>query len=413
MATPSCAPPPWTSGSRGLPTLARTDRAPRANPGKTLPPNQGGQHDFARAHAHPSLEDPGPRGRPPPRGARPGQSRHRSGRGGATGQLHRGQSRDPLGPGFLLDQGKFTTINHPDAVLETAPYGINNRGQIVGGYDTAGFAVHGFVLDRGRYTTIDVPGASRTIALRINARGQVLGDYEDARGGCHGYLLDKGRFTTIDVPGAPTQALGPQRPRPGRRRNLLHRPAERVPAAQGVYSPIDVPGAWQSTAVDINARGQTTGFYLDAARTTRVYLREANGSLSTIAFPGAVVTVPFGINNRGHVVGFYLDAYQVRHGFLFKNGAYTTIDHPLALSGQPGPRPQRPRPDRRPVRARRRPGGPGPRGRQSKQERPDPRGSHRVCPLTPHVVVDGIRSGERPVSGSQHHQVTWYLLAAS
>jgi hypothetical protein len=115
---------------------------------------------------------------------------------------------DPLGPGFLLDRGKFTTIDHPDAVLETAPYGINNRGQIVGGYDTAGFVIHGFLLDRGRYTTIDVPGALRSSAIKINARGQILGDYEDARGGCHGYLLDKGRFTTIDVPGEPTQALG-------------------------------------------------------------------------------------------------------------------------------------------------------------------------------------------------------------
>jgi hypothetical protein len=57
---------------------------------------------------------------------------------------------DPLGPGFLLNRGKFATINHPDAVLETAPYGIKNRGQIVGGYDTAGFAVHGFLLNRGR-----------------------------------------------------------------------------------------------------------------------------------------------------------------------------------------------------------------------------------------------------------------------
>jgi hypothetical protein len=28
---------------------------------------------------------------------------------------------DPLGPGFLLDRGEFTTIDHPDAVLETAP----------------------------------------------------------------------------------------------------------------------------------------------------------------------------------------------------------------------------------------------------------------------------------------------------
>jgi probable HAF family extracellular repeat protein len=101
---------------------------------------------------------------------------------------------------------------------------------------------------------------------------------------------------------------------------------------RGEFTTIDVPGALQSTAADINARGQTIGFYLDATGTTRVYLREANGSLTTLAFPGAVATVPFGINNRGHVVGFYMDANQVRHGFLFKNGAYTTIDHPLASS---------------------------------------------------------------------------------
>jgi probable HAF family extracellular repeat protein len=170
-------------------------------------------------------------------------------------------------------------------VLETAPYGINNRGQIVGGYDTAGFAVHGFVLDRGRYTTIDVPGAP-TQALGLNDRGQILGTYIDAGGAFHGFLLDKGVYTTIDV-----------------------------------------PGALPSTAADSNARGQTIGFYLDAAGTTRVVLRAANGSLTTLAFPGAVATVPFGINNRGHLVGFSLDANQVRHGFLFHNGAYTTIDH--------------------------------------------------------------------------------------
>lgn len=34
---------------------------------------------------------------------------------------------DPLGPGFLLSRGKFTTINHPKTTLETVPYGINNR----------------------------------------------------------------------------------------------------------------------------------------------------------------------------------------------------------------------------------------------------------------------------------------------
>jgi hypothetical protein len=61
------------------------------------------------------------------------------------------------------------------------------------GYDTPGFVVRGFLLDRGRYTTIDFPGASKSFATRINARAQVVGNYEDARGGCHGCLLLKGR----------------------------------------------------------------------------------------------------------------------------------------------------------------------------------------------------------------------------
>jgi probable HAF family extracellular repeat protein len=238
---------------------------------------------------------------------------------------------DPLGPGFLLDRGKFTTIEHPDDTLETQPLGINNRGQVVGGYDTAGFIFRGFLLDRGRYTTIDVPGSLRSAALRINNRGQILGDYEDGRGGCHGYLLEKDRLTTIDFPGKPTQALGLNDrgqvvggivdldAGAGRIRGFL--------LDKGVYTPIDFPGALATNALDINARGQIVGFYAYAVGTGFGYLRDANGDFTTIAVPGASLTLPFGINNRGHVVGFYIDANQVRHGFLFKDGALTTIDH--------------------------------------------------------------------------------------
>jgi probable HAF family extracellular repeat protein len=239
---------------------------------------------------------------------------------------------DPLGPGFLLDRGRFTTIEHPDDTLETQPLGINNRGQIVGGYDTAGFVFRGFLLDRGRYTTIEVPDASRSFALRINARGQILGDYEDGRGGCHGYLLEKGRVTGIDFPGKPTQALGLNDRGQvvggivdvdaGRRiRGFL--------LDKGVYTPIDFPGALATNALDINARGQIVGIYSNAVGTSNGYLRDHNGDYTPIDPPGATLTFPFGINNRGHVVGFYLDANQVRHGFLFKDGSFTTIDHPL------------------------------------------------------------------------------------
>jgi probable HAF family extracellular repeat protein len=62
------------------------------------------------------------------------------------------------------------------------------------------------------------------------------------------------------------------------------------------------------------------------------FLRDEDGVYTTIDVPRASLTFPFGINNRGHVVGLYLDANQVRHGFLYKNGVLTTIDHPLASS---------------------------------------------------------------------------------
>ena len=241
---------------------------------------------------------------------------------------------DPLGPGFLLNRGEFTTIDHPKATLETAPYGINHRGQIVGGYDTAGFVFQGLLLDRGRYTTIVVPGALRSSAIKINARGQIMGDYEDARGGCHGYLLDNGRFTTIDVPGEPTQALGlnDRGQVVGGTINLAAGRLSGFLLDKGVYARIDFPGALATNALDINNRGQIAGIYADADRTTHAFLRDQDGVYTTIDVPGASVTFPFGINNRGHVVGFYMDANQVRHGFLFKNGALTTIDHPLASS---------------------------------------------------------------------------------
>jgi uncharacterized membrane protein len=48
--------------------------------------------------------------------------------------------------------------------------------------------------------------------------------------------------------------------------------------------------------------------------------------------PGAVAkqTGARGINPRGDIVGFYVDTAGVQHGFLLKDGEFTTIDFPLA-----------------------------------------------------------------------------------
>jgi probable HAF family extracellular repeat protein len=79
---------------------------------------------------------------------------------------------------------------------------------------------HGFLLERGKMTVIDHPdapedpAATNTAATDLNDRGQIVGFYADANGTYHGYRYDKGRFTRIDPP-APLMLPAWPRPRPG------------------------------------------------------------------------------------------------------------------------------------------------------------------------------------------------------
>lgn len=64
-----------------------------------------------------------------------------------------------------------------------------DRGEIVGDF-ADGTAEHGFILDKGRYTTIDVPGATLTQPMGINARGEIVGYYVGG-GVTHGFLASE------------------------------------------------------------------------------------------------------------------------------------------------------------------------------------------------------------------------------
>jgi hypothetical protein len=77
----------------------------------------------------------------------------------------------------LLDDGVVTTLDAPGGTLGTLPLGINNRGQIVGGYfDDA--RRYGFLLENGRFTTTTAPGAFlETFPFDIDDRGRTVGFY--------------------------------------------------------------------------------------------------------------------------------------------------------------------------------------------------------------------------------------------
>jgi uncharacterized membrane protein len=129
----------------------------------------------------------------------------------ATAPTLRGANPDTrprsLTPGFLLDRGRYTTIEAPQGREGTIPFDINNRGQIVGRYET-GSSQQAFLRDKtGRFTTLRIPGAKSAWAVGINNRGQIVGIYsdntafvKDPNARTHGFLWDRGRVTRIDVP---------------------------------------------------------------------------------------------------------------------------------------------------------------------------------------------------------------------
>ena len=113
--------------------------------------------------------------------------------------------------GFVYEKGNFAHLEYPGA-LDTFPYGINSRGDIVGNWDTDQSTVgHGFVFSRGQIFSIDVPDAvpDGTAANGINDSGQIVGSFIGEDGNSHGFLAEGSTFTTLDcVEGANTGVWG-------------------------------------------------------------------------------------------------------------------------------------------------------------------------------------------------------------
>lgn len=89
---------------------------------------------------------------------------------------------------FLYQDGAYSEVTIANAT-SVAVFGINNSGLMSGLYTASpGSDYHGFIGDGEHFTTIDVPGALGTWAYGLNDLGQVVGGFGNSSGGRSGFI---------------------------------------------------------------------------------------------------------------------------------------------------------------------------------------------------------------------------------
>ena len=221
---------------------------------------------------------------------------------------------------------------------------INEKGEIVGRYASAG-QNHGFLRDAsGNLTTVDFPGSSFSVASSINDRGDILGWYTlpTDPSGRHGFVLRDGVFTSFDPPGSTfTNPLGINNR--GEVTGRFCTLADCLPPGlgsfhgflwqDGVFTLIDVPGGSETNAFKPSENGAIVGGFGESGAELLFVLK--NGQFTTMALPNGrpITQDDGGMNARGDIVGTYCNGAPPclvgpsdNHGFLLSGDQLTTID---------------------------------------------------------------------------------------
>ncbi len=215
---------------------------------------------------------------------------------------------------------QFHNFDFPLADFTDA-YKLNDSGDLVGVYAT-NFPIHGFVLSGSmaltgppspcQFLSFDYPDSRNSAALGINNAGQITGFYR-LRGapGRHGFLATPTAGGNTNQTNACLETAN---------FSTRHGPS---------FESFDYPGSTNTQATAITPSGEIVGRYnTPDGRQHGFVLRD--GAFSSVDVPGATFfTDVTWINARGDIVGSYGDS-RGNHGYVLSGGIFTTIDFPSA-----------------------------------------------------------------------------------
>jgi hypothetical protein len=229
---------------------------------------------------------------------------------------------DTLPEGFIYNGTTYTSITVPGATSVT-PMGVNNAGQVVGGYSTGGdYEVFSF----GSAHTFDVTGVTQFAFSYIGGTLGTLTGLTSNTGAETGYI----QASAINNSGTIVGYGGFVSPN-----------GEAAFSYQsGTFTTFVAPGSLGglTTARGINDSGQIVGTFLNPSNVTPPpYFQQieegylySGGSYQVIDAPGATITELLGINNNGQILGEEYSASNGGSFFVYSGGVFTNISIPCA-----------------------------------------------------------------------------------
>ena len=213
---------------------------------------------------------------------------------------------------FLYDGKKFTTFDYPQAAWTEAA-GIDQAGDVVGYYgNVADTWAHGFLRTAaGDFSSMDHDGHFNTMPFGINSAQTIVGCMHNP-GTMHGFIMQDGGFVSMSPAYEMYTAINDTGTIVGWHHAAPSKVLSFVLSGTGQVN-FNFPGATNTQAYGINVYGAVVGWYGTDTNGHGFLMKD--GKFTSIDIPNATLTHAVGINNAGRIVGYYENATGF-HGFV-------------------------------------------------------------------------------------------------